>query len=405
MRESAREEGTHDNKLMTSTPYEVAPDLPPAGAEPQSETYEKTLDIYELAAIERGARVDVEAIPDATIEVFEQTLRIICDEGGDGEPREIDADRLARKLAEAPSDSELRKIFIFAEILGGYDAVNDLMRKDSPHYRLSEKFGESVLQRPLKDAERRYLEEYFEALKQAIENARDYYRKTTLSGLTVDEMNELYALVMEAKDKTKRVTEILGQDLMLQIEQAVARLSEFRQKILHVERTVDGIFLVDNEVMFIATTELTRLVNAIFKGVGNPYLAGNIDGVMLLAARNLLIEVVSFYSYYGKHQIYQLFLHDRATDRQRVTMRIRNEVRKILNACKEDNKLVLTRIMEQEEEKLDLSIEAIQREAEKQAVDAVVNILPLEEPPPRVEKKSWVRRLFGWLGFASSPSG
>ena len=125
---------------------------------------------------------------------------------------------------------------------------------------------------------------------------------------------------------------------------------------------------------------------------------------MLLAARNLLIEVVSFYSYYGKHQIYQLFLHDRAMDRQRVTMRIRNEVRKILNACKEDNKLVLTRIMEQEEEKLDLSIEAIQREAELQAVDAVVNILPLEKPPPPVEKKSWVRRFFGWLGFASSTS-
>ncbi len=215
-------------------------------------------------------------------------------------------------------------------------------------------------------------------------------------------MNELYALVMEAKGKTKRVTEILGQDLMLQIEHAVGRLSEYRRKILSVERTVDGIFLVDDEVMFIAATELTKLINAIFKGVGNPYLAENIDGVMLLAARNLLIEVVSFYSYYGKHQIYQLFVHDRAADRQRVTMRIRNEVRKILNACKEDNKLVLTRIMEQEEERLDLSIEAIQREAEQQAVDAVVNILPVEEPrPPEEKKKGWMKRLFGWLGFAS----
>ncbi len=78
-------------------------------------------------------------------------------------------------------------------------------------------------------------------------------------------------------------------------------------------------------------------------------------------------------------------------------------IRKILNACKEDNKLVLTRIMEQEEERLDLSIEAIQREAEQQAVDAVVNILPLEESrPPEQKKKSWVKRLFGWLGFASS---
>ena len=390
---------------MTPTRHEAVPEYPPADAPSDSENYEKTLDIYELAAIERGARVDVEVIRDATIEVFEETLRIISDEGAEGEPRQIDAERLARKLGEAPTDSELRKIFIFAEILGGYDAVNDLMRKDSPNYRLSEKFKESVLQRPLKDSEQRYLEEYFDALKHAIENARDYYRKTTLSGLTIDEMNELYALVMEAKDKTKRVTEILGQNLMLQIEHAVGRLSDYRRKILNVERTVDGIFLVDNEVMFIAATELTKLINAIFKGVGNPYLAENIDGVMLLAARNLLIEVVSFYSYYGKHQIYQLFLHDRAMDRQRVTMRIRNEVRKILNACKEHNKLVLTRIMEQEEERLDLSIEAIQREAEKQAVDAVVNILPIEAPPPPPEeKKSWVKRFFGWLGFASRAS-
>ena len=239
---------------MTLTPREAAPDYPPAHGPSDSDNYEKTLDIYELAAIERGARVDVEVIPDATIEVFEETLRIISDEGAEDGPRQIDAERLARKLGEAPRDSELRKIFIFAEILGGYDAVNDLMRKDSPLYRLSEKYGESVLQRPLKDAERRYLEEYFEALKQAIENARDYYRKTTLSGLTIDEMNELYALVMEAKGKTKRVTEILGQDLMLQIEHAVGRLSEYRRKILSVERTVDGIFLVDDEVMFIAAT-------------------------------------------------------------------------------------------------------------------------------------------------------
>ena len=384
---------------MTLTPFEASPDPAPAEATTESGTYEKTLDVYGLAAIERGERVHVEAIPDDTIEVFEQTLKIISDEGGEGEERQVDAQRLARKLDEAPSDSELRKIFLFAEILGGYDAVNDLTREDSPHYRLSEKFGEAVLQRPLKDSERRYLEEYHAALKQAIENARDYYRKTTLSGLTVDEMQELYSLVMQARDKTKRVTEILGQDLMLQLDRAVARLNELREKILHVERTVDGIFLVDNEVMFIAATELSKIINTLFKGVGNPYLAGNIDGVMLLAARNLLIEVVSFYSYYGKHQIYQLFMQDRAVDRQRVTMRIRNEIRKILNACKEDNKLVLTRIMQHEEEKLDLSIEAIQREAETRAVDAVVEIFPAEETPPPEEKRGWVTRFFNWLGF------
>ena len=81
-------------------------------------------------------------------------------------------------------------------------------------------------------------------------------------------------------------------------------------------------------------------------------------------------------------------------------MRIRSEIRKILNACKEDNKLVLTRIMEDEEDNLDLSIEAIQSEAVKEAVEAVVKILPMvESAAPPTKKKSWVRRLFGWLGF------
>ena len=38
--------------------------------------------------------------------------------------------------------------------------------------------------------------------------------------------------------------------------------------------------------------------------MGNPFVAEHIDGLLLLAARNLLIEAVSFYSYYGKQQIY-----------------------------------------------------------------------------------------------------
>lgn len=375
-------------------------DAPVAGAVKS----EKTLDIYELAALERGARVHVQAIPDITLEVFEQTLDFITQESGAQEGSgAVSTERLARKLEEAPDDSELRKGFIFAEILGGYDAVNDLTRHDSPAYRLSLRYGEAMLSCPLGGREQHHLEEYHDALKGAVQNARDYYQKTGLQGLTVDEMQELYALVMGARDKTKEVAEILGQNLILRVEQAVARLHHIREKILHVEQSLDGIFLVDDEVLFIATTELREIVDDIFRGVGNPYLAGNIDGVLLLAARNLLIEVVSFYSYYGKHQIYQLFAHDRSVDRRHVTMRIRSEIRKILNACKEDNKLVLTRIMEDEAENLDLSIEAIQCEAEKEAVDAVVKILPMvESASPSVKKEGWVKRLFGWLGLFSN---
>jgi len=150
--------------------------------------------------------------------------------------------------------------------------------------------------------------------------------------------------------------------------------------------------------MYIPEEELAASINMIFRGVGNPHLVNNIDGVLLLAARNVLIEVVSFYAYYGKHQIYQLFKVNSAVDRQRVTLRIRNEIRKILRACKEDNKLVLTRVMAKEEEQLDMSIEAIMREAEKSAVEAVIRIMPAEAPPPAPRRKKWYQRLFGWLG-------
>ena len=120
--------------------------------------------------------------------------------------------------------------------------------------------------------------------------------------------------------------------------------------------------------------------------------------MLLLAARNLIIEVVSFYSYYGKHQIYQLFKQGRTVERHRITLRIRHEIRNILYRCKANNKLVLTRIMAKEEEQLDLSIEAIQREAEREALEAVIRIMPVELPPPPPRKRGWLQRIFGWFG-------
>lgn len=359
---------------------------------------EKSIDLRALAMLGKHEQVAVQPIDDRTLDAFDQTLAIIRTGGGEGDERSF-SETIIRKIEKAPDDSELRKVFIFAEILGGYDAFNDLTRTDSPRYSMSQRYGREVMERELTEMELVQLEEYYDALKQAIENAKEFYRETKLRGLSAAEMNELYGLVLNARGKTKEITEIIGKHLIRQIEKAVARLNEIRLKALQVEPTVSGVFLVDDEVMFIPVNELTDAITTIFKGVGNPYLAGNIDGVLLLAARNLLIEVVSFYSYYGKHQIYQLFKHQQTADRQRIIVRIRNEIRKILRACKEDNKLVLTRIMAKEEEQLDLSIEAIQKEAEKGAVDAVIRIMPPVEPtPPPPPKKSWLKRLFGWMG-------
>ena len=64
---------------------------------------------------------------------------------------------------------------------------------------------------------------------------------------------------------------------------------------------MSGVFLVDSEVMFIPTQELTNCVNTIFEALGNPYFAEKADGVMLLAARNLLIEVIALPARTSQH--------------------------------------------------------------------------------------------------------
>ncbi|MDZ7752743.1 MAG: hypothetical protein U5S82_14000 [Gammaproteobacteria bacterium] len=367
----------------------------PSSASPDAaDRRDEVLNVEALAQLGHNETVRVMPIPDATSEAFDQTLAVIDLRAEHGEVAgPDDAEALA-----APRDGDLRTVYKFASILGGYDAFNDLTRSDSPTIRLIATFREVIKERDLTSDEIGRLEDIHHQLKQAVDRTRQRYRETHFEGLTTEEIKELHALVSRARDMANEVNLIIGENLMKQIRQAVERLNVIRLKALGVERSVSGIFLVDDEVMYIPEEELAASINTIFRGVGNPHLANNIDGVLLLAARNVLIEVVSFYAYYGKHQIYQLFKVNSAVDRQRVTLRIRNEIRKILRACKEDNKLVLTRVMAKEEERLDMSIEAIMREAEKSAVEAVIRILPPEAPPPPPRKKKWYQRLFGWLG-------
>jgi hypothetical protein len=166
-----------------------------------------------------------------------------------------------------------------------------------------------------------------------------------------------------------------------------------------VEKSIDGIFLVDSEVMFIPGNEIIGIVNTLFDAVGNAHLSKNVDGVMLLAARNLLIEVVSFFSYYGKNQIYSALRKSGSTvSTQLITRRIRFEIQKLFEACKKNNRLVLTRVMKDAEREFEISVEAIQHEAEDHAVEAVRLLIPEEEAlPPPPPKRGLFRRFLRWL--------
>lgn len=357
--------------------------------------YEATLDLAALAQVARGERVEVERIGDRTLDLFERTLEIVDTESG-AEPLAgagpADPERFV------PEHGDLRQRFLFAETLGSYSTLHDLLDGYSPAHRLSQDFERKSLIARLTAAELSALEDYRDQIHDALVHANEYLLSNVSGGYSAEELQELNAILREARSRFETVNSILGMQLIYEIEDGVRRLYAFQDKIRSVQRSFDGIFLVDHEVMFMPTNDLVAIVNTVFKAVGNPYVAEHIDGLLLLAARNLLIQAVSFYSYYGKQQIYTAFKRNRtAANRSMITHHIRSEIRKLFRACMTDNKLVLKRVMNDVEREFELSIDAIRDEAERSAVAAVSLLLPEpveREPEPA---QSLMARLSRWL--------
>ncbi|MCH9673688.1 MAG: hypothetical protein K0U93_19770 [Gammaproteobacteria bacterium] len=296
-----------------------------------------------------------------------------------------------------PDDEELRSRYLLAEAVGGYETLHDFLNVYSPGLNLARRYADKVEFNALARAEVCEIEAYQATVRSSLDCAHEYLTQHTLEGFSAEEVHELHDLLTLAAQRDKEITRILGAHLIHEVRHAVLRLNEFSIKIHSVERTFTGIFLVDSEVMFIPPEELIDCVNTIFDAVGNAYFAKNVDGVLLLAARNLLIEVVAFFSYYGKHQIYNLFQRSGSSlNIAAITFRIRSEIRSLFTACKQDNRLVLTRVMQDAERDFEISIEAIQCEAEINAVREVERIMP---PPISANpaKKTLLQRLMAWM--------
>jgi hypothetical protein len=364
----------------------------------EEETWQRTIDLAEIAKINRGDRVRVQRLEDKTQGLFSETISLLQVGEEAGRPSR---DHLASSDEERyiPENEHLRKVYLFAEAVGGYEALNDLSSKHSPGQTLSREFGRRAQTRALSDEEVAIVQQYHRQLTDALKNANRYLLANKLQDFTHAELYELYEILKAARARSEELSAVLGTHLIHEIENAIQRLHEIREKARTVDKSVSGIFLVNSEVMFIPTDELIKCVSTIFAAVGNPYVANNVDGVLLLAGRNLLIDVISFYSYYGKHQIYRLFAQgSTAVKPQVIVMHIRREIRKLFKAVTADNKLVLTRVMKDVEREFELSVEAIQVEAEQQAFEQVKVFLPREEPKKEIEKKSWLRRVVGWIG-------
>ena len=364
---------------------------------PVAPVFDSPLDLTIIARVNRGERVEVVAFAsDRTQELFDRTVRLL-DEQGPGPAGASPPARVPPVLHYMPEHADLRQRFIFAEAIGSYSALHDLLNGYSPACQLFTRYEFRATLNRLTREEVRVLEAYRDQVRAALVHASQYLYDNLGSGFSAEELQELNGILHEARERHDCVTTLLGMNLIHDVGDAVRRLHELEQKMRSVQATVDGIFLVNSEVMFVPANDLIEIVSTIFNAVGNQHVAKNIDGIMLLAARNLLIQVVSFYSYYGRQQIYNVFRRNAVTVNQAaIAHHIRAEIRHLFKACKAENRLVLKRAMAHAERAFELSVDSIREEAEAIAIAALGRLLPpppLELPPP----PGFLRRVARWL--------
>ena len=368
----------------------------PAVAGQETEDHVATLDLAAIAQVARGDRVEVGAVNDRTLELFERTLAIVEDQirqpVGHESSLVLDPDRFV------PENNDLRERFLFAETLGSYSTLHDLLDANSPARRVAMSYDAKARAARLTRGEVDALYAYRDQIHDALMHASDYLLVSEASGYSSDELLELNKILEEARARIQSIDAILGEQVIHEIEDGVRRLYDFRNGLRSVQRSIDGIFFIDQEVMFMPTNDLIDIVNTLFRGIGNPYVAEHVDGMLLLAARNLLIEAVSFYSYYGKQQIYTAYKRNRAgTNRGVIAHHIRNEIKKLFRACMTDNRLVLKRVMHDAEREFEISADVIAEEAQRTAEAVVQQLLPPEPPPEPVAPQTLMERLSKWL--------
>ena len=366
-------------------------------ANPHDETIHANVNVALVANLHQGEVVQVRTVNEPD-DLFQRTIALLTldrDEAAQEYRRKLRS--LNRDADEfIPDDEQLRTVFLFAEAVGGYEKLHDLVYAYSPGLNLIRAVRETVAATPLRPLQQRDLTNYREQILEGIQAAHGYLQHHGTDEFKREDVRQLYELLTEAQSRANEIQEILGKHLMHEVDEALVTLHNFREKMYSVEESISGIFLVESEVMFIPPNELVRCVETIFRGVANPYLANNINGVTLLAARNLLVQVVAFYSYYGKNHIYKMLKRAGATQGSiGIASYIRKEVKQVFDACQSENRLVLRRVMREAAEEFELSVEALQRETIEAAVETVRRMLPTPAPIVNMRRRPWWKRFFG----------
>ncbi|MGE0482956.1 MAG: hypothetical protein AB7Q81_02345 [Gammaproteobacteria bacterium] len=351
----------------------------------------RTLDLAELAGVRQADRVRVQGLPHQTLDLFEKTVQLLESVG-----RETVADHPT--VSFIPQQEDLRARFKLAEILGSYATLNTLLDRYAPAYELTRTMAAAHQIADLTVHEIALLEDYRDQIERALEHASRHISLCVTTAFTDEELHELNEVLTEARNRYQALDTVLGMRLIHDVEHAVQRLADLREKIATVQRTLSGIFLIDTEIMFVPSADLVRIVNDIFKAIGNPFVVEHIDGTLLLAARNLLIQVMSFYAYYGREQIYRVFSSSPGkAGRKAVSDYIRGEIRTLFSVCRASNKLILTRVMDDAEREFEISVEALQIEAANRAIAEVNRLAPPPSPPPPPPPPTLLSRIASWL--------
>ena len=92
----------------------------------------KTLSLTAIAGINHGEEIRVRPIMDGTQDLFEKTLRLLDQHQAPAEsPGSAEAPEPDRFI---PEHQDLRKRFLYAEAVGGYATLSDLIDSYSPGY-------------------------------------------------------------------------------------------------------------------------------------------------------------------------------------------------------------------------------------------------------------------------------
>ena len=128
--------------------------------EPEHNTdFGVTVDLAVLAQVNRGDRIEIELESDKTLELFNKTLKVVEEQSPELEKLSTGSHK-ADKNRFIPEHGDLRERFIFAETLGSYSTLHDLMGQYSPAYQMPQTFCGRVKHTRLTESQIRALEEY-----------------------------------------------------------------------------------------------------------------------------------------------------------------------------------------------------------------------------------------------------